>query len=134
MGKITKTFHTPKRQTEHLRPPGTPLSHLRDDRLLLLLLVSGIAANIFLFAYLGWHYQSLPQFLPLHYTALGEVDRIGTKSEVFKLPAIGLIVLGANASFGLLVYGRERTLAYLLLGAAILEQLLFWWVAFNIVY
>lgn len=123
-----------KRQTEHLRFPRTLLSHIRRDRLLLLLLVGGSIANMFLFAYLGWYYHSLPQILPLHYTALGEVDRVGAKREVFKLPAIGLIVLGTNAFFGLLVYGKERTLTYLLLGAAILEQLLFWWVAFNIVY
>ena len=114
--------------------PGTLLSYIRGDRLLLLLLVGGFVANMVLFAYLGWYYRSLPQFLPLHFTALGEVDRVGAKREVFKLPAIGLIVLGTNAFFGLLVYGRERTVTYLLLGAAIVEQLLFWWVAFNIVY
>lgn len=118
----------------HPWKPGMLLSHFRGDRLFLLLLVGGFVANVFLFAFLGWYYRSLPQFLPLHYTALGEVDRVGGRREIFKLPVIGLIVLGTNALFGFLTYGRERTLTYLLLGAAIMEQFLLWWVAFNIVY
>ncbi|MGG3982141.1 DUF1648 domain-containing protein [Bacillus licheniformis] len=36
---------------------------------------------------------SLPEKVPAHYNALGEVDRWGSKWELFILPGIGLIIL-----------------------------------------
>lgn len=83
------------------------------DRLAHLLLVLGLGANLILFAYLCWRYSS--------------------RTEVFKLPAIGLIAQIANSSLGILIHRRQRVGAYLLLGGAIAVQLLFWLAALNII-
>ncbi len=64
--------------------------------------------------------------LPLHFSSLGQVDRIGGKIELFALPIIGLIILGTNLIAGLILYKWERAGAYLLWGSAAAVQILFW--------
>jgi len=71
--------------------------------------------------------------LPLHFNSLGQVDRIGTKTELFALPIIGVIILGTNSLLGLLLYRREQAGAYLLWGAAAGAQALFWLATLSIV-
>jgi hypothetical protein len=97
---------------------------LWEDRWLHALLGLAMALNAALFAYICVRYQSLPALIPLHFDALGEPDRIGPRGDLFWLPAIGLLVLGANAVLGALLHARERLAAHLLLAAAVLEQLL----------
>lgn len=97
------------------------------------MLVLALAANAALFLYLAAIYRSLPTLLPLHFAASGQVDRIALKREAFRLPSIALLVFLANFLLGALLHGRERVAARLLLGAALLTQLVFWWAAFNIV-
>ena len=106
------------------------------DRLLHVLLVLGLLLNLALFAYIGWRYRALPASLPLHFDILGQPDRFGVRSEIFKLPAIGLLLLVLNSLFGLAIYrcqleGCELG-AYLLLGVTIVVQVLFWLAALNI--
>jgi hypothetical protein len=83
------------------------------DRLTHLLLALGLAANLTLFAYLCWHYPS--------------------RTEILRLPAIGLVALIANSSLGILIHSRQRVGAYLLWGGAIVVQFLFWVAALNLV-
>jgi len=106
---------------------------LWGDRWMHALLGAAAALNAALFAYICQRYQGLPSLLPLHFDALGEPDRIGLRGELFWLPAIGLIVLGANTTLGALLYGRERLAAYLLFAAAVLIQLLLAVAIWNIV-
>jgi hypothetical protein len=70
--------------------------------------------------------------LPLHFNAEGMADRIGNKTELFALPIIGLLILGANLILGLILYRRERAGSYLLWGAAAAVQTLFWLATFSI--
>jgi len=107
-----------------------------SDRLVHVLLALGLLLNLALFAYVGWHYRALPESLPLHFDILGQPDRFGVRSEIFKLPAIGLLVLVLNSLFGLAIHrcqleGCELG-AYLLLGVATVVQVLFWLAALNI--
>jgi hypothetical protein len=97
------------------------------------LLGTAVAVNVGLFGYLSARYPGLDQQLPLHFNIQGVVDRIGTRIELFSLPIIGLIILGTNLVLGLILYRRERAGAYLLWGAAVAAQVLFWLAAFSIV-
>jgi hypothetical protein len=102
------------------------------DRLVFVLLAMGLLLNLALFAYVGWRYRALPESLPLHFDILGQPDRLGVRSEIFKLPAIGLLLLVLNSLFGLAIQRWEKLGAYLLLGVTIVVQVLFWLAALNI--
>lgn len=102
------------------------------DRLVHVLLALGLLLNLALFVYIGWRYRVLPELLPLRFDLLGQPDRLGVRSEIFKLPAIGLLLLILNSLFGLVVHRWEKLGAYLLLGVTIVVQVLFWLAALNI--
>lgn len=94
------------------------------DRWVILFLCLAILVNAAAFGYVIWRYPALPQYLPLHYNAQGDVDYIGTRAESFKIPAIGLATWLANTIFGLLVHDRERLAGRLLAVAATAAQLI----------
>jgi uncharacterized membrane protein len=103
------------------------------DRLVHILLVLGLLLNLALFAYIGWRYQALPESLPLHFDILGHPDRFGVRGEIFKLPAIGLILLVLNSLFGLVIHRWEKLAGHVLLGVTLVVQVLFWLATLNIV-
>ena len=90
------------------------------------LLVSGGLTAAALFGRLCWYYSSLPERLPLHFNAQGQIDRIGQRSELFALPVIGLLVLAVNLILGFLLYRRERVGAYLIWGSVAAVHILLW--------
>jgi hypothetical protein len=95
-----------------------------SDRLAQAWLAAAVIANLALFAYIALRFPGLPNLLPLHFDPTGAPDRIGYRVELFRLPAIGLVVLTVNSTIGLLLHRRERLAAYVLLAAAFLTQLL----------
>lgn len=103
------------------------------DRRAWMLLGAAVIINLGLFGYLSARFPYLDIQLPLHFNRWGQVDRIGTKIELFTLPIIGLIILGTNTALGLALYKRERAGSYLLWGAAAATQVLFWLAAFSVV-
>jgi hypothetical protein len=98
-------------------------SFWRDWILWCLALTSALANGAQL-AYLCWRYASLPLMLPLHFDPLGQVDRTGTRAELFRLPLIGLLVLVANGIFSGVAHSRQRAASRLLLGGTLLVQAL----------
>jgi uncharacterized membrane protein len=102
------------------------------DRLVHALLALGLLLNLALLAYIGWRYRALPESLPLHFDILGQPDRFGVRSEIFKLPVIGLFLLVLNSLLGLAIQRWEKLGAYLLLGVTPAVQVLFWLAALNI--
>ncbi len=103
------------------------------DQTAWVLLGAAAVINLALFAYLCARFPGLDFQLPLHFNNLGEPDRIGTKTELFALPIIGLIILSTNLALGGVLYNRERAASYLLWGAAAAVQALFWLATFSIV-
>ena len=97
------------------------------------LLAGAVAANLAVFAYVSAKYASLPPFLPLHYSATGDVDRLGTPPEVFMMPAIGVVVLLTNVLLGAALYHRARLASHLLVGASIFVQIVLLVATANIV-
>ena len=65
------------------------------DQTARLLLGAAVAINLGLFAFLCARFPKLDLQLPLHFNIQGFADRIGTKTELFALPIIGLIILRA---------------------------------------
>ncbi|MES2627895.1 MAG: DUF1648 domain-containing protein [Bacteroidota bacterium] len=54
-----------------------------------------VAGVLFLFAslvYIGFHYQDLPEIIPVHFNLQGEVDGFGSKNTLWALPLIGLAI------------------------------------------
>jgi len=85
-----------------------------------------------LFALVCFRFPDLPARLPLHYSAEGLADRVGSASEVFILPLIGLLALLVNVMFGAVAYTRERMASYVVWGGTLLVQLLLWVGALNV--
>ncbi len=76
-------------------------------------------------AAIGLRYDALPDQVPLHFDATGQTSQIAPKSDLLRLPLLGLIVLCVNWGLGVIVHPRERTLARLLwLGGAIVQLVL----------
>ena len=103
------------------------------DRKAQALMLGGFLLNAGLFGYVCQAYPALPRLLSLHFDALGEVDRVGARAELFSLPLIGLIAQVYDATAGLLLHRRQATAAYLLAAAGLLVQLLLWAAVVNIV-
>jgi hypothetical protein len=95
------------------------------DRLAQSVLLGGIVVNLALFGLLLFRYPLLPDAIPMHWDAMGLVDRIAMRQEVFALPVFGLITLLANDGLGAVFYRRERIASYMLWSGAVLVQLLF---------
>jgi hypothetical protein len=75
-------------------------------------------------AYVAAWQPSLPPFLPLHYNGVGSVDLIGPKSDLYKMPLIGLAVLLADVALASLLHARERWAARALLAMSVLVQII----------
>jgi hypothetical protein len=70
-------------------------------------------------------YDALPDQLPLHFDASGLTSQIAPKSDLLRLPLLGLICLAVNWTLGVVVHPRERVLGRLLwLGAIIVQVVL----------
>lgn len=111
---------------------GTSVPPLAQDRLSLLFLVLVLALNLALFGFLWIRFSQMPELVPMHFDAAGQADRIAPRSEIFKLPIIGLLVAAANLALGLLLRRSLPFAAYLLWGGAALVQILLFIAALNI--
>jgi hypothetical protein len=105
---------------------------LWTDRLALGLVGLAVMACLLLFGYTCLRFPELPSRVALHYDAMGAPDRFGLRQQVFTLPLIGLLALGANVAVGVLMYLRDRVAAYLLWGGAVVVQILAWAAAMGI--
>lgn len=104
------------------------------DRYAHFVMLAGFAVNVALFAYVTYYFPSLPELLPMHFTVLGEVDLIGVRMEVLKLPAMAFFVFASNLAAFLVLHARERVAAYLCLVAGVFVQVVFWVATVRIVY
>ncbi len=99
---------------------------LWSDRVAHYLMITGATMCLLLFGLVSLRFPHLPPTLPLHYNVLGLPDRSGPATQVFILPFIGLLALGANTLLGGLFYRREQVASYLLWGGTIVVQVLLW--------
>ncbi len=106
---------------------------LARDRATQILFVLVVVTNVTLLAYLWLRFDALPDLLPMHFDATGMADRIETKSNIFILPLIGLVVMSMNTVLGVVLHRRERAATLLLMTGAWLVQILLWVALSNIV-
>lgn len=105
---------------------------LWSDRLAIGLLSAAVVACLLLFGYACLRFPDLAPRVALHFNAAGVPDRFGPRAQVFFLPMIGLLSLGANLVFGLPMYLRDRVGTYLLWGGALVVQAMVWVAAVGI--
>jgi hypothetical protein len=54
-------------------------------------IISALLLSLFI-SYIALSWYNLPDMIPGHYNAFGEIDRLGPKIEIFFLPAVTLFV------------------------------------------
>ena len=105
---------------------------LWSDRLAIGLVSATVVACLLLFGYTCLRFPDLAPRVALHFDALGTPDRFAPRSQVFLLPAIGLLSLGANVVIGLPIYLHDRVGAYLVWSGALVVQVFAWIAALGI--
>jgi hypothetical protein len=97
------------------------------------LLTASVIGILGLVAYVTLWLPTLPPFLPLHYNGVGSVDLLGPRSDLYKMPGIGVAALLADLALAIAVYRRERWAALTLIGASTLVQIILIVATINIV-
>ena len=90
-----------------------------EDRTAQTLAFAAFATFFAMFAYVYQQYPGLPQSIALSFPQLDGVTRVGSKSELLKLPTTGVGLLIVNVSLGFVAHSWERMVGYVLLVAAI---------------
>jgi len=90
-----------------------------QDRIAQLLAVAAFGMFYAMFAYIYREYPDLPQSIALSFPQLEGVTRVGSKSELLKLPLTGAALLMINVALGFVAHSWERMVGYVLLLAAI---------------
>lgn len=89
------------------------------DRVAQTLSLLAFATFFAMFAYIYQQYPDLPQSIALSFPQLEGVTRVGSKSELLKLPMTGIGLLLVNLALGFIAHSWERMVGYVLLLAAI---------------
>ena len=82
----------------------------------------GVLVLLIILATIELRYDMLPDRVPLHFDVGGEPSQIAPKSDLLRLPLLGLVVLVVNWAVGIVVHPRERVLARLLWLVAVVVQ------------
>jgi hypothetical protein len=87
------------------------------------LALAAFAAFFAMFAYIYHQYPGAPASIPLDFPNLDGVTRVGSKSELLRIPVAGIGILAINLVLGFVAHSWERMVGYLLLVGAIAAQL-----------
>lgn len=87
------------------------------------LVAIGIIIPVFMLAYTFNEADFLPDSLPLHWDANGNVDRSGGSSSIWTLPLLALTVLVVNTGLATLVLPFDRVVARLLVAFTPIVQI-----------
>jgi CheY-like chemotaxis protein len=90
-----------------------------EDRIAQTLALAAAAMFFAMFAYVYQQYPGLSQSIELSFPQLDGVTRVGSKSELLKLPMTGVGLLMINLALGFIAHSWERMVGYVLLLAAI---------------
>jgi hypothetical protein len=91
-----------------------------------------ILGCVALFGLIFRSYGQLPERIPLHFDARGQVDRIVAKSGFLVVPEIGALTLAINGLLALILHQHERLGAYLLISMAVVIQIVLWLATWGI--
>jgi uncharacterized membrane protein len=86
----------------------------------------GTLVLLLILAVIVSRFDALPDYVPLRFDAGGRSSFIAPKSDLLRLPLLGLACLVVDWGIGIWVHARETALARLLwLGGAIVQLVLF---------
>jgi hypothetical protein len=109
------------KQTPPTDPPWTALT----DPWMAIWVAIGTLVLLLIVAVIALRFAALPDQIALHFDASGRPNQIASKSELMRLPALGLVCLVIDWLVGVWVHPREPALARLLwLGGAIVQAIL----------
>lgn len=121
-------------QLETIHYAGPLRLRIFHDPVAMTITALALLINLALFGYVLYFYPSLPDLLPLHFNLLGEVDFIGPRGDVFRLPAIALGLFALDFTAAAVLHLRERVAAYVIVSTGLLVQAIFWVATIRIVY
>ncbi len=75
------------------------------------------------FGYVSARFPDLPELMPLHFNYAGEPDLIGPPRDAFRMPLIGLLILGANGVLVAAIHGWLRDAGRVLAAATVFVEL-----------
>jgi hypothetical protein len=116
---------TPDTRTWHQTPPTTaPWTALADTWLPSCTAI-GMLLLLVVLAVIVFRFDSLPEQIALHFDASGRPNDMAAKTDLLRLPLLGLTCLVINSVLGIWLHPRERLLARLLwLGGVIVQVVL----------
>jgi len=79
------------------------------------------------------HMDSFPELVALRFSVYGDVDIIGPKADIYRLPLIGVVIWGTNGVVAVMLPARDRILARTVLAFAVGVLMLFCLAAWRIV-
>lgn len=97
----------------------------RDRVSVALVLAAGALVTLMLW-FIVLRFDRVPAALPLHYSATGQPDRIGTPREIFILPLIAALAAVGNIALAWSVVRYDRFAARLLTGGTLLVHVVTW--------
>lgn len=108
-------------------------SYLRD-KFIKFNLVFALVTNVVLWLWLFWATRDFSGHIALHYNIYFGIDAFGPWPELFYLPALGLVFFLLNFALGGPSFGKEKNLAYFLVGVATFNQLILFISAYFIIF
>ena len=86
---------------------------------------AGLVCLLLTLAVVSMGYTGLPEQVVLRFDSAGQPSVIGSRSDVARLPLVGLAVLVLNLLLGVWVHPRDRLLAHVLwIGGAAMQAVL----------
>lgn len=96
---------------------------LLTDTIASTLVAIGVIIPVFMLAYTFNEVDFLPQRIPLHWNADGELDRLAPSRAIWTLPLLALTVLVVNAGLATIVYRFDQVAARLLVAITPIAQI-----------
>jgi hypothetical protein len=93
-----------------------------EDRTAQGLALAALATFFAMMAYVFQQYPGLDQNIALSFPELDGITRVGSRSELLKLPATGMGLLLVNLVLGFIAHSWERMVGYVLLIAAVAAE------------
>lgn len=97
---------------------------LLEDSIASGLVAVGVMIPILMVAFLYSQYEGIGSVVPLHWNAQGDVDAVGTRRDLWRLPLIATLILILNTTLATLALLVDRFMARLLVAATPAAQLI----------
>ncbi len=125
---IGKLEALPEEEIEGAPDPSSegsilPFTSVVGDRVCLGLSAASLVALLVSFAYVAVKLSGLPESIPLHFNAAGTPDFVVSRTDAFRLPFIGTLLLGANTLVTAAVHSWERDAGRIMAAATLFVEL-----------